>query len=405
MARGRGIDGSALTYLKQRHGADSVEYQSALRGAIEDMKILSPRQGILQTEEVFEDATGKRRSVSDIAHALGGRRVEVSDGRVIDQNWKNAAPMRSQLRGAYEAELGGNISVHEAGQTPMRAKDVSKWGGDSVYDAYLFPDEVDVKTASDAEMRAARMGAAASRGDRAGVSAAQKRYDFTPEEAREFQNMTRIGGQKFATAIKDQGLDPTRAGDTIVDASGRTLSQLSPPEQKQWFQERADDLTRTWLQGGGTGFLDARSDIAIPGNPYQMEHDTAWSKSNPSGLAETGDNRVGFYERYLNSEKADIDPTTYYQMQRLHRAADREGVPLNGVVIQDGIGALDSILERDNPTVTQTGERLIKDRTDIHHPDRVEMNKKLKDIAIAPSTFGGDVYIKESGPGSVYVSV
>ena len=213
----------------------------------------------------------------------------------------------------------------------------------------LFPDEVNVATASEAEIRAARMGAAASRGDRTGVAHAQKRYDFTPEEAREFQDMTRISGQKFATAIKDQGLDPTRAGETIVDASGRTLSQLSPMEQKEWFQQRADDLSRTWLEGGGTGFLDARSDIAIPGNPYQMEHDTAWSKSNPSGLAETGDNRVGFYERYLNSEKADIDPTTYYQMQRLHRAADREGVPLNGVVIQDGIGALDSILERGQP--------------------------------------------------------
>ena len=140
MGRGRkGIDGSALTYLKQRHGADSVEYISALRGAIDDMKILSPRQGILQTEEVFEDATGKRRSVSDIAHALGGRRIEVSDDRVIDQNWKNAAPMRSQLKDGYEAELGGNISVHAAGQTPMRAKDVSEWGGDSVYDAYSVP--------------------------------------------------------------------------------------------------------------------------------------------------------------------------------------------------------------------------------------------------------------------------
>ena len=405
MARGRSIDGSALTYLKQRHGADSVEYQSALRGAVEDMKILSPRQSILQTEEIFEDAAGRRRSVSDIAHGLGGRQIEVRDDRVIDQNWANAAPMRSQLKGGYEAELGGNISVHEAGQTPMRAKDVSDWGGDKVYDAYLFPDEVDAGSASDAEIRAARMGDAASRGDRAGVAQAQKRYDFTPEEAREFQDMTRISGQKFGTSIKAQGLDPSRAEETIVDASGRTLGNLSPREQRDWFQTRADDLTRTWLEGGGTGFLDARSDIAIPGNPYQMEHDTAWSKSNPSGLAETGDNRVGFYERYLNSEKADIDPTTYYQMQKLHRAADREGVPLNGVVIQDGLDALDSILERDNPTVTQTGERLIKDRTDIHHPERAEMNKKLKDIAITPSTFGGDVYIKEGGPGSIYVNV
>ena len=76
------IDGSALTYLKQRHGEDSVEYQSALRGTVDAMKILSPRQSILQTEEIFEDAAGERRSVSDIAHGLGGRQIEVSDGRV-----------------------------------------------------------------------------------------------------------------------------------------------------------------------------------------------------------------------------------------------------------------------------------------------------------------------------------
>ena len=54
----------------------------------------------------------------------------------------------------------------------MRAKDVAKWSGDPVYDAYLFPDDVDVNTASDAEIRAAYMGGA-SRGDRAGVAAAQ----------------------------------------------------------------------------------------------------------------------------------------------------------------------------------------------------------------------------------------
>ena len=384
------IDGSALTYLKQRHGEDSVEYQSALRGTVDAMKILSPRQSILQTEEVFEDATGKRRSVFDIAHGLGGRQIEVSDGRVIDQGWNNAAPLRSQIKGKYEAELGGNLTVHEAGQTPMRAKDVAKWSGDPVYDAYLFPDDVDVNTASDAEIRAAYMGGAASRGDRAGVAAAQKRYDFSVDEAREFQELARISGQKFATAIKDQGLDPTRAGETIVDASGRTLSQLSPMEQKEWFQRRADDLTRTWLQGGGTGFLDARSDIAIPGNAYQMEHDTAWSKSNPSGLAETGDNRVGFYERYLNSEKADIDPTTYYQMQKLHRAAEKEGVALTGVVIQDGIEALDAILDRDNPAVTYTKERLIKDRKPILNPAKEDLNKRLKDIAITPSNFGAE---------------
>ena len=116
MGRGRkGIDGSALTYLKQRHGADSVEYISALRGAIDDMKALSPRQGILQTEEIFEDAAGNRRSVSDIAHGLGGRQIEVRDDRVIDQNWANAAPMRSQLKGGYEAELALGHSLNLRG--------------------------------------------------------------------------------------------------------------------------------------------------------------------------------------------------------------------------------------------------------------------------------------------------
>ena len=46
-------------------------------------------------------------------------------------------------------------------------------------------------------------------------------------------------------------------------------------------------------------------------------------------------------------------------MQKLHRAAEKEGVALTGVVIQDGIEALDAILDRDNPAVTYK-ERLLK---------------------------------------------
>lgn len=379
------IDGSDLEYIAKTEGRDSAAYQTAVRAAVEQIvPELSPLHKVTATEEVFEDSNGDRRSVEDIAKVLGGRQIAITqDGtRIADGGFKNASPFARN--GKYVADISVNLSEIEAGASPMRALNVNDWASDPVARAFLLPEEVDFDNASSEEKRAAVMGAAASQGDREAVMAAQKRYKFSDEEVNQFMSMTKIGKTGTASAVRKSGLDEGRAKEVLHPITKELVA--GSPQEKSFYEERSHQLWKDWLEGGGTGFNDAKNAIAIPGNNYQMEHDSAFSTTNADALAETPLNRAGFLERLVNSEKSDIDPTTYYQIQRLHLLAHDQGLTLNGVLKADGSEAtLRGILERDNPSVTQTSERLIKDRSDIHHPERAELNEKLLQRALTPA--------------------
>ena len=378
------IDGSDLAYLRDTEGRESVAYLTALRESVEQLlPELSALHRVTATEEVFEDSNGDRRSVEDIAKVLGGRQIDITqDGtRIADGGFKNASPFARN--GKYVADISVNPSEIEAGASPMRALNVKDWASDPVARAFLLPEEVDFDNASSEEKRAAVMGAAASQEDREAVMAAQKRYKFSDEEVNQFMSMTKIGKTGTASAVRKSGLEG-RAKEVLHPITKELVA--GSPQEKSFYEERSHQLWKDWLEGGGTGFNDAKNAIAIPGNNYQMEHDSAFSTTNADALAETPLNRAGFLERLVNSEKSDIDPTTYYQIQRLHLLAHDQGLTLNGVLKADGSEAtLRGILERDNPSVTQTSERLIKDRSDIHHPERAELNEKLLQRALTPA--------------------
>ena len=389
-----GLDKTDLLYLKEN---DPNGYQDALRAFIADTDILSDRQSVAATEEIFEDATdGERKAVQDILRSFGGRNLEYIDDRVVDLGSVNAANVAKQRKGIYQAELGVHIPATEVGQYPMRALNVKDWRNDPRAMAYVDPASVPVGTADESILRAARMGEAASQGDRAGVRDAQVRYTFTDAEVDEFLRGAKIAGAGFGSSIRKSGLGksgdgPDRALEVIDPETGMRVVDLGGEGERAFYADRIHGMTKEWLQGGATAFNDAGSDIAIPGNAHQMEHDYAFSTTNDRGLAETPANRAGYLERYVNSEKSDIDPTTYYQIQRLHYLADKAGIDLSGVMKGDNpIEVLTGIMERDNPSVTQTGERFIKDRTDILHPKRASMNRKLVREASEPQRMAGD---------------
>lgn len=400
-----GLDRTDLLYLKEN---DPNGYQDALRAFINDTDILSDRQSVAATEEIFEDATdGERKAVQDILRSFGGRNLEYVDDRVVDLGALNAATLAKQAKGIYQAELGVHTPATEVGQYPMRALNVKDWRNDPRAIAYVDPASVPVGTVDEAILRAARMGEAASQGDRAGVRDAQVRYTFTDAEVDEFLRGAKISGSGFGSSIRKSGLGksgdgPDRALEVIDPETGLRVVDLGGEGEKQFYADRIHGMTKDWLQGGATAFNDAGSDIAIPGNAHQMEHDYAFSTTNERGLAETPANRAGYLERYVNSEKSDIDPTTYYQIQRLHYLADKAGIDLTGVMKGDNAKeVLTDIMERDNPSVTQTGERLIKDRSDIVHPERVSMNRKLVDEAIKPqSRMAGEAMSSGRSPRS-----
>ena len=380
------LDVSDLIYLREQ--GEENAYADALRALVNDTDILSDRQRINQTEEIFENEDGTRKSVPDLLRSLAGRNLTYSGDRVQDGDALNAATSGDQLRGKYLADVAAtNPDPASVGVVQGRVKDAAKWSGDPVLQAYVNPESVSPNETNPQIIRAAIMGSAASQGDRAAVIEANKRYEFTDDEVNEFLRGAKIGGSGFGAQIRKSGLDEGRALEVIDPETGVQVAGTGNRE-KEFYDQRIHSLTKGWLDGGGTGFLDARSDIAIPGNSFQMEHDYPFSITNPQGRAEVDINRPGFYARYLNSEKAEIDPTTYYQMQRLAALAQDKGIAIDGVLKgSDGTSQLRAMIEKVNPSVTQTGERLIKDRTNIHHPEREAVNETLVREAQKPMTF------------------
>lgn len=380
------LDVSDLIYLREK--GEENAYADALRALVNDTDILSDRQRINQTEEIFENEDGTRKSIPDLLRSFAGRNLTYSGNRVQDGGALNAATLRDQVRGKYLADISAtNPDPASVGVVQGRVKDAAKWSNDPVLQAYIDPESVSPDEKNQELIRAAIMGSAASQGDRAGAIAANQRYEFTDDEVNEFLKGAKIGNSGMGSQIRKSGLDEGRALE-VIDPKTQVQVAGTGAREQEFYKERIHSLAKGWLQGGGTGFMDARSDIAIPGNAFQMEHDFPFSITNPEGRAEVDINRPGFYARYLNSEKAEIDPTTYYQMQRLAALAQRKGISVQGVLKgSEGSVQLRAMMEKVNPSVTQTGERLLKDRTDIYHPEKEALNEMLVREALKPMTF------------------
>jgi len=391
------LDVSDLIYLREQ--GEYNAYADALRALVNDTDILSDRQRINQTEEIFENENGTRKNISDLLKSFAGRNLTYSGNRVQDGGALNAATLRDQVRGKYLADIAANNpDPASVGVIQGRVKDVDKWVNDDVLQAYVNPEGVSPNETNPQIVRAAIMGAAASQGDRASVIAANKRYEFADDEVNEFLRGAKIGGSGMGSQIRKSGLDENRALEVIDPKTGVQVAG-SGTREKQFYDERIHSLTKSWLEGGGTGFMDAKDDIAIPGNAFQMEHDSPFSITNPQGKAEIDINRPGFYARYLNSEKAEIDPTTYYQMQRLAALSQQAGVPVEGVLKgTEAAVQLRAMMEKVNPSVTQTNERRVKDRTDIHHPEKKAINEMLVKEAQKPMQFrkAGEIFYNPS---------
>lgn len=387
-------------------------YQDALRAVVDDSGVFTPRQSLAASEEVFENAVdGERKPVQDILRSLAGRQVSYPGDIAMDWGAINSATPRKVLKGKYQAEIDIHPAEVTVGAPRMRVKNVDEWVNDPAAQAFVDPSSVGLDISDPKILRAVAMGEASSRGDRAGVLAANKRYDFTDEEVQEFMAGAKIGGEGFASSIRNQGLQG-REQELIDPATGQLLSSMPAAYQKQFYDDRNLQLGRNWLESGGTGFNDPGSAIAIPNNNYQMEHDYAFSGTNSSGRAEIPENRPGFYERYVNSEKNDIDPTDYYQMQRLAYLAKQQGIDITGVMKSNNAkDALGAMIARANPTVV-VGDRRRKDNSIAEYPERALQNNTLIERAMEPQkrfaskpaveeaarqTFGSD---RDGSPGT-----
>jgi len=404
--------------IAKRGGPNSASYQDSIRDTVEKLGILEPASSVRQTEEIFENPDGSRRSVDGIVRGFGSRDIEIIDtpsGKVaVDHGFKSdAAPnSRAAKAGIEQAELSNLAQVRG---TPIdireTAGNVDDWINDPVARARYFPEDVDLTTATPAETRARAIGMAEASGDREAVIAANKRYSFSDEEASALASRLLIKGKPLRQQVRLQGLPDDRRKLVIDPATGRQVSTYPKAAQQQYFFNRGDSGVHTWLEGGGTGWGDGRSNIAVPGNEYQLEHYYPFSGSidavGPTGsnyYSDELDNIVGYYERHENAEKAEIDPTDYYRTKRLHAKAKDMGINLTGVAKQSegeilsGLELLNYIVERDNPS-TIRGDRRRKDWKDEFVPERAAQNKDLVDFALSTP-----VVITETGPGDVNVS-
>ena len=375
------LNARTKAYLEELRREDPNRYQDVLRSYVDAEGMFTPRQSVTASGEVFEDAvTGELVSPLQLAESLAGVEIDPETGAVA--GYRNAATARDQAKGKYLADISVNKPSDKKAAS-LRIKDVNQWAGDQAARAFFDPGSVDV-TASPSLLRAALMGRAASTGDGAAMIEANKVYDITPEYRDEFLKIAKIGNAGFGSSIRKSGLDEGRALEVIDPATGQRVVDLGGRGEKEFYEERINDLTDVWLQGGGRGLNDLHDDIAIPGNEYQMEHNNAFSQSNHLAGAETPENRVGFYRRYVNSEKGDMDTQEYYQQGRLALLANDQGINISGVNKgPDARTSLSNMMEVANPTVI-AGDRRRKDNVEQRYPERAIINSNLVDSAMEP---------------------
>ena len=380
-------------------GVGSSEYEDSLRAIVEKLGILTPAQSVRQTEEIFQNPDGSRRSVEGIKQGFAQKDIELVETpngiEAIDKGYINNARSTALKHGIFQPDISllaqpQGTAIH----VPETAGNVQEWISDPVARARFIPEEVDLNNATPAVMRAQAIGIAEASGDRQAVFDANKRFDFTPEEINQLGGDLLIKGQPLRSQVRMQGLGG-REKDVLDPSTGKPVYQKSGPMRQAYYVDRANMGIGRWLEGGGTGFGDGRSNVVIPGNNYQLEHDRAFSKSidadpnNSTYYSDTLDNTAGYYERYENAEKGEVAPTDYYNMRRLHALAADEGVNLYGIAKSDsgeeltGKDSLNFILNRDNPSVIR-GDRRRKNWEDKDLPERREQNTRLVDRVMAP---------------------
>ena len=203
-------------YLEELRREDPNKYQDVLRQYVDAEGILTPRQSVTASGEVFEDATtGDLVSPEQLAKSLAGVEIDPETGVVA--GYRNAATARDQARGKYYADIGVNTNPDKHAIS-TRIKDVEQWAGDQAARAFFDPNNINLDNAPASLVRAAAMGRAASTGDGAAMIAANQKYDINDAYVQEFLKIARINGAGFGSAIRKQGLDEGRA-DLVIGSS------------------------------------------------------------------------------------------------------------------------------------------------------------------------------------------
>ena len=364
-------------------------YQDLLRAAVEKAGIItSDRARMPQTEEVFE-AGGERRSVQGIIKGFADRDVEIVDGIINDKGYVNDAGPRAAKQGIFQANIDKiqSPTKNTKGWVRQATVDSQKWQDDPVISARFAPEQVPATETRGDVLRAKKIGEAELTNDRAAVFEANKRYSISKEEAEILGANLLIGKTPLNAKVRDQGLGNERMELVVDPATGRKISTYNPAGRLQYLYNRGNRAIGRWAEQGGTSFGDGRSDIAIPRQDNQLEHDRPFSGSidnNPSSsyYSDTNENIAGMLERYENSEKNDIAAEDYNDMRRLHYYAGQLGLNLNGIKKGTGRAAGQAILNRDNPGSVTAGRG--KARATTEYQERVAMNQELLDKVYGP---------------------
>ena len=364
-------------------------YQDLLRAAVHKAGIInSDRARMPQTEEVFE-AGGERRSVQGIIKGFAERDVEIVDGIINDKGYINDAGPRAAKQGIFQADINKiqSPTKNTKGWVRQATADSEKWQDDPVISARFAPEQVPATETRGSVLRAKKIGEAEQTNNRADVFEANKRYTITKEESEILGANLLIGKTPLNAKVRDQGLGNERMELVIDPATGRKISTYSPEGRLQYLYDRGNRAIGRWAEQGGTSFGDGKSDIAIPRQDNQLEHDRPFSGSidndKDSGYySDADENIAGMLERYENSEKNDIAAEDYYDMRRLHYLAGQMGLTLNGIKKGTGRAAGQAILDRDNPGSVTAGRG--KNRATTEYPERVALNEQLLDKVYGP---------------------